>query len=136
MSAPDFYFAVNALFRYIHDTHGRAELERYWRELGLQYYGPRIAKWKAGPDAIADDWRTYFAQEPGAEVDVRSTSKTVHLEIRTCPAIKHLRDNGREIVSYFCDHCDHVCGAMADRAGFTFTRLGGMGSCSQVFVQQ
>ena len=33
MSAPDFYFAVNAMFRHIHDRFGKDELVAYWRSL-------------------------------------------------------------------------------------------------------
>jgi hypothetical protein len=44
-----------------------------------------------------------------------------------------LRDQGREIVSYFCEHCDHTCGVMAEEAGLEFHRSGGMGACRQRF---
>lgn len=136
MSAPDFYFAVNALFRYLHDTYGRAGLERYWRDLGHEYYAPRTAKWRdGGPAAIAADWREYFDHEPGAEVTVGHDEKSVDLAITVCPAIRHLRKHNRQIVPYFCDHCDHVCGAMARDAGYRFERTGGMGACHQRFVK-
>ena len=137
MSAPDFYFAVNAIFRHLHDRCGMPALVEYWRALGRDYYAARTASWRAGgADAVAVDWRDYFAREPGAVVVVeRPDQQTVDLDVRVCPAIKHLRDSGREIVPYFCDHCDHVCGAMAEAAGFTFSRVGGMGSCRQRFTQ-
>jgi hypothetical protein len=35
---------------------------------------------------------------------------------------------------YFCGHCDHVCGAMAEAAGYVFERRGGMSACRQRFV--
>lgn len=136
MGAPDFFFAVNAIFRHLHDRYGKVALIEYWRRLGREYYRSRWESWcRGGVDAIATDWRDYFAQEPGADVEVTSSADTVELNVRVCPAIKHLRDNDREIVPYFCEHCDHVCGAMADAAGFTFEREGGMGSCHQRFVR-
>jgi hypothetical protein len=135
MSAPDFYFAVNAIFRHLHDQHGKETLIDYWRNLGRQYYRDRVQRWRVGgPEAIAADWLAYFANEPQADVDVLVRDETVTLDVKVCPAIKHLRDNGREIVPYFCEHCDHVCGAMAEEAGFSFTRQGGMGSCRQEFA--
>jgi hypothetical protein len=135
MSAPDFYFAVNAIFRHLHDRYGRAALVDYWRSLGREYYAGRSQRWRAGgPEAIAADWRDYFAQEPQAEVEVVVQESTVTLDVRVCPAIKHLRDCGREIVPYYCEHCDHVCGAMAEAAGYVFERQGGMGSCQQQFI--
>lgn len=134
MSAPDFYFAVNSTARHIHDEYGMDVLIDYWRSLGREYYSQRIASWRAGgPRAIAEDWQHYFLHEPGADVETTVEENAVHLEIRVCPAIKHLRESGRDIVPYFCEHCDHTCGSMAEQAGFTFVRTGGMGSCQQSF---
>lgn len=136
LSAPDFYFCVNSIARHVHDEYGMDVLIDYWESLGREYYAGRVAQWKrAGPHAIADDWREYFLQEPKAVVEAISDDTSATLNIAVCPAIKHLRDSGREIVPYFCEHCDHVCGSMARAAGYGFERLGGMGSCQQRFVQ-
>jgi hypothetical protein len=136
MSAPDFYFAVNAIFRHVHERHGKEALVDYWRRLAQEYYAERIAAWQSGGlAAVAADWRSYFAQEPLAEVEVLQRAHEVELVVRVCPAIKHLRDHGREIVPYYCEHCDHTCGVLAEAAGLTFQRSGGMGACCQRFVQ-
>lgn len=135
MSAPDFYFAVNAIARHILDEYGKEVLIEYWRSLGQAYYRPRTQRWRdGGVSVIAKDWQTYFLNEPGAEVEVSCRDATVELNVITCPAIKHLEDNGREIVPCYCEHCDHTCGAMAESAGFRFERDGGGGSCRQRFV--
>ncbi len=137
MSAPDFYFALNAIFRHILEGHGKPALIDYWQCLGREYYQRRIGAWRSGgPAALASDWRAYFAREPQAEVDVLQHEHGVELVIRVCPAIKHLRDHGRDIVPCFCDHCDHTCGVMAQEAGYSFTRAGGMGSCRQQFARK
>lgn len=134
MSAPDFYFAVNATARHIHDRYGKDVLIDYWRSLGREYYAARAVKWReGGAKAIAADWTEYFLHEPNADITAMVDKDVTHLEVRVCPAIKHLSDSGREIVPYFCEHCDHTCGAMAERAGYTFVRSGGMGSCRQSF---
>jgi hypothetical protein len=136
VSAPDFYFAVNATFRHLHDRFGKAALVDYWHSLGREYYRGRAQRWREqGLVAIAEDWRQYFLNEPQADVEVVVADQAVTLDVRVCPAIKHLRDSGREIVPCFCEHCDHVCGAMAQAAGYSFERVGGMGSCQQRFVQ-
>ena len=137
MSAPDFYFAVNALFRHLHDRYGKEALVEYWRALAEEYYRGRIEAWKSGGlAAVAADWQAYFAQEPQADVEVILGEKAVELVVRTCPAIKHLEDHSRPIVPYFCEHCDHTCGAMAERAGLEFHRSGGMGTCRQRIVKR
>jgi len=142
MSAPDFYFVNNAIFRHLHDVHGKDALILYWTRLGAEYYRSRTAAWAAGgPAAIAADWRAYFLLEPRASVTVTHVPPTpnapesVLLDVHDCPAIRHLRDNGRDIVPYFCEHCDHVCSAMAAPAGYRFERTGGMGACHQRFVR-
>lgn len=135
MSAPDFYFGVNATARHLHDTYGMEVLIDYWRSLGREYYSQRTAAWREGGlPAIARDWELYFLKEPGAVVETSVDEHEARLDIRVCPAIKHLRECGREIVPYFCEHCDHTCGSMAHEAGFHFSRSGGMGSCCQVFT--
>lgn len=134
MSAPDFYFAINATFRHIHDRYGEPALVEYWRRLGRDYYRARTDRWREGGlEEVARDWQAYFAEEPGAEVRVRRDADQVELDIAVCPAIRHLRACSREVVPYYCEHCDHVCGAMAEAAGLRFERTGGMGSCRQAF---
>lgn len=136
MSAPDFYFAINATFRHIHDRHGKDALVAYWRALAVDYYRSRIASWRRGGLAeVARDWRAYFDREPGGRVEVTLSATSVELDVQACPAITHLRNSGRDIVPYFCEHCDHVCGAMAGGAGLAFERTGGMGSCRQRFIR-
>jgi len=136
MAAPDFYFAINAAFRHIHDCYGKPALVDYWQALGQEYYKPRVKRWKEGGlETLARDWREYFAEEPYAVVDVTVGDQSVELDVKVCPAIKHLREHGREIVPYFCEHCDHVCGSMAEEAGYVFHREGGGGACRQHFAR-
>lgn len=135
MSAPDFYFAVNAIAKHIHDEYGKDVLVDYWQKLGLEYYRERSTRWKeGGAPVLAEDWRVYFLNEPNAQVDVTVDCESVVLDVSVCPAIKHLRDSKREIFDAFCEHCDHTCGAMASAAGYRFEREGGMGACVQRFI--
>ncbi len=107
----------------------------YWRSLGREYDRRRLERWRAGgPEALAADWCEFFAEEPQADVNVDVVGRNVVLDIKVCPAIKHLRDHHRDIVPYFCEHCDHVCGVMAEQSGYTFQRSGGDGACRQEFI--
>ncbi len=60
----------------------------------------------------------------------------MRVEVKTCPAIKHLRDQGREIVPCFCQHCYFVSEAIAAPAGLTVRVRGGNGSCVQRFIKR
>jgi hypothetical protein len=135
VGAGDFYFAINATFRFIEKQFGREGLRQYWQDLGARYYAPVTAGWKRGGlPAVAAYWRAFFGAEPGAEVEVDAAAERVRLEVRVCPAIKHLRGQGREIVPCFCQHCYYVSEAMAAPAGLTVRVEGGNGACRQTFL--
>ncbi|MBX7208413.1 MAG: L-2-amino-thiazoline-4-carboxylic acid hydrolase [Verrucomicrobiaceae bacterium] len=131
----DFYFAVNATFRFILARFGYEKLKRYWTDIGSGYYKPVSDNWKLGGlAAVAEYWRAFFVPEPGAEVEIMQADDAVTVEVRTCPLIKHLRDHGREIVPCLCQHCYYVNDAIAGPAGMTVRVKGGNGCCTQRFV--
>jgi hypothetical protein len=134
VGASDFYFAFNSTFRFIEQRLGIDGLRRYWQDLGSRYYAPVTERWKSGGlRAVAEHWRDFFKAEPGAEVDVQQTDTEVVLHVRTCPIIKHLRDNNREITPVFCQHCYFVSDAIAAPAGMSARVSGGNGCCTQRF---
>ena len=132
----DFYFAINATFRFIMKQSGLEGLRRYWRDLGTTYRAPVSAAWKErGLTGVAAYWRAFFSAEPGAEVEVASDNDSVVLEVRKCPAIAHLRKAGREIVPCYCQHCFFVSAATAAPAGISVRVEGGNGACRQTFAR-
>lgn len=137
VGAADFYFAINATFKFIETKLGSEGLHRYWRDLGERYYAPVGAAWKTGGlPAVAAYWRAFFNAEPGAEVEVGEARESVTLDVRVCPAIKHLRTQGREILPCFCQHCYYVSEAIGTAAGLTVRVEGGNGSCRQIFLSR
>lgn len=137
VGAADFYFAINATFRFVLKKAGIEGLRQYWTDLGARYFAPVTAQWKAGGlPAVAEYWRAFFAAEPGAKVEVSQLPDAVTLEVKVCPAIKHLRAHGREIVPCFCQHCYFIGEAMAAPAGLAVRIEGGNGSCRQTFLRR
>lgn len=135
VGAADFYFAINATFWFVEKEFGPEGLRRYWEELGAGYYAPVSAAWqRGGLAAVAGYWRAFFAAEPGADARVEADREKVSLEVRVCPAFKHLRAHGRQIVPCFCQHCYYVSEAMAAPAGLTVRVEGGNGACRQTFL--
>jgi hypothetical protein len=135
VGAADFYFAINATFRFLLGKLGVAGLRRYWTALGTRYYAPISRDWRSGGlPAVAGYWRAFFAAEPGAQVEVQMEDNRVVLDVKVCPAIQHLRAHGRAIVPCFCQHCYFTSEAMAAPAGLTVRVEGGNGSCRQVFL--
>lgn len=134
VGAAGFFFAINATFRFIERQLGPEALRRYWTDLGRDY-GHRVSEdWKKGGlPAVAAYWRDFFAAEPGAEVEVSESDQVVTLEVSTCPAIRFLRQEGREIIPCFCQHCYYQGEAMAKAAGLTMRLSGGNGRCQHRF---
>jgi hypothetical protein len=136
VGAADFYAAVNATFRFIEKQTGIAGLRRYWTQMGQSYYAPVTQRWLVGGlTAVADHWRAFFAAEPGAEVSVTAEADEVVVQVKTCPAIRYLREHQREILPCFCQHCHFVSAAIGTGAGVEVRIDGGNGSCTQRFAQ-
>lgn len=134
MAAGDFYFAINATFRFIHERFGPDALIAYWRSLGREYYAPLGARFRSGGlPAVADYWADFFAHEPGGQVAVTRGETAVMLDVQCCPALAWLREHGREPAPNFCGHCRHINDQLAEAAGMTFRLEGGGGQCRQTF---
>lgn len=130
----DFYYATNATFRFILGRLGRAGWVSYLEELGRGYFAQVNERWRAeGLPAVARYWRAFFDAEPGAEVDVRESRECVEVVVHECPAIKHLRAGGRELVREYCQHCYFLGNARAEAAGLAMRLEGGNGSCRHTF---
>jgi hypothetical protein len=133
IGAGDFYFAINATFRFIERRLGTEGLRRYWTELGRDYYRPVTKNWRQkGLPAVAGYWRAFFGAEPGASVEVTESVDRVVIDVRSCPAIEHLRRARRKIVPDFCQHCYFKGEEMASRAGMAYRLEGGSGSCRHI----
>jgi len=137
VGAADFYFAINATFRFVLKQSGVEGLRRYWTDLGKDYMAPVSKAWEMhGLPGIAQYWRAFFRAEPGAEVDVTLQNDSAVLDVKRCPAIAHLREHGREIVSCYCQHCYFLGEATAAPAGFAVRVEGGNGACRQTFSRR
>ncbi|MDD2709448.1 MAG: hypothetical protein PHV34_15790 [Verrucomicrobiae bacterium] len=135
VGAADFYFAINATFRFILKRFGKQGLRQYWRDLGSQYFAPVSVIWKTrGLPGVAAYWNAFFAAEPGAAAKVALRRDSVVVEVKTCPAIRHLRKHRRKIVPCFCQQCFFVNEAIAAPAGLTVRVQGGNGRCRQTFL--
>ena len=135
MAAPDFYFALDATFRWLEANWGEAGLRAYWEALGREHYAGLTERFRdGGLPAVAEYWNAFFAEEPGGEVEVSLRPEEVVLAVRTCPALRHLRAHGREPMARYCAHCAAVSQALCDGAGLAVTVEGGGGSCCQHFT--
>jgi hypothetical protein len=136
VGSADFYFGINATFRFIIRRLGPDGWRRYLEEMGRGYFAPVNRQWsEGGLNAVARYWRAFFAAEPGAVVDVVEKPDRVEVHVRECPAIKHLRAGGREITPEFCQQCYFLGAARAEAAGLTMRLKGGSGSCCHTYAK-
>lgn len=134
MSAGDFYYAINATFRFIHDGWGKDALIAYWTAMAQDYHADVAARFREeGLGGVRQYWADYFAQEPGGDVAVTRTPASVEIDVRDCPAIRWLKSGDREIMPYYCEHCHYISTAIASQAGICFHLVGGGGTCHQTF---
>ena len=71
VGAADFYFAINATFRFVLKKFGMNGLRQYWTDLGTNYFSPVSTAWKSqGLEGVARYWKSFFAAEPSADVSV------------------------------------------------------------------
>jgi hypothetical protein len=136
VGAADFYFATNATFRFLIGKLGRQGWVGYLQELGRGYYAPVNENWRTrGLPAVAGYWRDFFAAEPGSRVEVTELPDRVEIAVQECPAIKHLKAGGRELVKEYCQHCYFLGQARAEAAGLTMRLCGGNGSCRHTYAK-
>ncbi len=103
--------------------------------MGRQYFKPVTKIWQDGGfPAVAGYWTSFFAAEPGSEVEVREDVDQVVVFVKRCPAIAHLRNSGRAIMPEFCQHCHFVSKAIGRDAGIAARVHGGNGCCRQIFL--
>ncbi|MFV0415397.1 MAG: hypothetical protein ACK5NG_03420 [Chthoniobacterales bacterium] len=141
--AADFYFGINATFRFVQQKLGHEGLIRYWQQLGSSYYKPVTEIWsRGGLPAVAQYWKDFFQAEPLPDenedeaTEVKLSDQEVEIQVKKCPAIAHLQNNNRTIHSTFCQHCYYVSEAMAAPAGLSVRIEGGAGSCRQHFFKK
>ena len=81
-------------------------------------------------------WREFFEIEPGGQVCVTQEDSQVVIDVAECPAIKHIKAHGREIMELYCQHCNVINTEMARGASLEFCMSGGDGACRQVFSKK
>jgi len=132
--AADFYFAINATFRFIHTRLGREGWIAYLKHLAQNYFHPVNQAWKKeGLKAVATYWKAFFDAEPDGDVEIQSSADEVVIAVRRCPTIAHLKQSGRKIVPFYCEHCALLGEARAAEAGLTMNVSGGDGSCQHIY---
>lgn len=133
--AADFYFAINATFRFIIGRFGIDTWKQYLAAMGRTYFAPVNRAWKHdGLEAVAAYWKEFFSAEPNAVVNICRSESEVVLNVVTCPALAHLKAHKRVPVKEYCQHCYYLGQARAQEAGLAMRLSGGNGTCQHRYI--
>ena len=97
---PDFHNSLVRGIQYIAEHYGEKGLREYLTQFTLAFHKPLLAKIKeSGLEAIADYLRWLYDTEKAADaLEIAQTENALDVNIRYCPAVKHLRS--RDIIPH------------------------------------
>lgn len=115
----DFHGCFSFGLKFLLDNYGEAEMEEYLRRLARNAYAPLIESLRTrGLPALQDHWQHIMSLEE-TDFDLRFTNDdTLVLEVKTCPAISHMRERGYGVCSRFCEATRIVNDEICRQAGY------------------
>ena len=119
----DFHSSMNRGINYLGENYGKEWVEEYLTLYTEHVYGREIADIKArGLDAIADKIADTYQKEKAVDaVELTLGDNSLTVNVKYCPAVKHLRSIGREISPWYRYTTEVVMKTLAEKAGATFT---------------
>jgi len=119
----DFHSSLNMGIDYMGREHGVTALDDYLRLYTQHVYKRTIEAMAKDPFAAieANIRETYRLEKASDLVHITKDGKTLHVRIDYCPAVKHLRDTGRDVSQWFDHATSVVMKTLADHAGLSFT---------------
>jgi hypothetical protein len=121
----DFHSSVNRGINYVGEKHGKDAVIEYLTRYTENVYNREIADIKSrGVSAIADKiLDTYEKEKAPDAVELTLDGDSLEVNVRYCPAIKHLRSIGREISPWFRYTTEVVMNVLAEKANVRFTMI-------------
>lgn len=118
----DFHSSMNMGVHYLGEQYGLAAVREYLTRYTLHVYKPVIEDLKArGLPALEDKIRDTYAKEKAPEaVTTDLTEDGLRVSVACCPAIRHLRETGREISPWYRYTTEVVMETLAREGGLRF----------------
>lgn len=114
----DFHGAMSVGLEYLYKEYGKKEMENYLREVARNVYKPlshKISKY--GLSALYEHWNRIFTVE-GAEFLLYYKNRALVLEVKKCPAIRHMKIHKYHIFKYFCEHTRIINEEICSQSGY------------------
>ena len=121
----DFHSSMNRGIHYVGENYGREWVEEYLTRYTERVYNKEIADIKQrGVEAIADKIRDTYEKEKSPDaIELTLDESTLTVNVKYCPAVKHLRSIGREISPWYRYTTEVVMKTLAEKANATFEML-------------
>lgn len=128
----EFYRTLNATIAWLRENYGLEFLDETFRRTARGVYRS-IARDLAGGDRrqLVAHWRHYLDRE-GGDYEITESDDCVRLEIRRCPAVAWLAEQGIPVDPHFCRQTVVVNRTLAEGTPFRIdTEPLGRGRCIQ-----
>jgi hypothetical protein len=118
----DFHSSLNMGIDYMAKEHGEEALTDYLKMYTKHVYNKAFENIQGDPlDAIAAHIQGTYLREKAQDVlHIQNDGKTLSVRIDYCPAVKHLRDTGRDVSAWFQYATTVVMQEIASFAGVHF----------------
>ena len=119
---PDFHSSMNMGIEYLGQFHGKEDIHDYLVSFTRNVYKPVMEKMREDPiGALAQKLRdTYKAEKAEDALELVQTEHALLVTIAHCPAVKHLRQTGRDVSQWFSMTTTVVMETLTQAGGLQF----------------
>lgn len=97
----DFHLATDTTIRYVLENHGEDFLRELFRRTAQRVYRDIYQQLKQGnARPLREHWEYYYTREGGG-YSVTEQENGFQFEVHDCPAVRHLKERGVEVVDSF-----------------------------------
>ncbi len=115
----DFHGALSEGIEYIHRHYGPGAVRDYLRQFAADFYAPLTEAVKErGLVAMKEHIEKIYAME-GGEININFDDSEMTVEVKTCPAVSHMRKEGYMVAELFYETTKTVNEAICEGTGFT-----------------
>jgi len=99
----DFHGALSLGIEYLHERWGDEAVRQYLRQFASAYYAPLTQAIKQrGLEPLRSHIQRIYDLE-GGDVVIRGDQDELIVEVKTCPAVMHMRERGFPVARLFCE---------------------------------
>ncbi len=133
----DFHGTANTTFNYIVEHFGVDALKAILRKTGHDVYKSIREKLSNGDASELVEHIKWFYSREKADFNLSVSDDEIRLEVKECPAIRHLKKMGEAISPYCCLQTSEVNAGMCEGTPWKATvEVVGEGQCIQVFKRE